>query len=157
EVEKRLAEITTDVSKISVTQRVELTSLTLPRVANNPKAGTYKYKMTIASPKKQDVWDDSVVIKEENGSWVVTDTVKNGPAAVTDASTLDKSTLAIRKRVVQGNPVTIEVNFTNEVATGKLLMQSNAQPFTAPVPGPLFPAGIPQLIGCLPLADGYSL
>ena len=77
---------------------------------------------------------------------------------VTDKATFDKTTLILQKRNIQQGPVTIDLDFSGNKASGKMTMNGQDKPISADLGGPLFadaPGGN-QAIACLPLAEGYS-
>jgi hypothetical protein len=64
----------------------------------------------------------------------------------------------LRKRAVKQGPVSIAVDFAGGKATGNMSMNGQDRPVSVDLGGELFAdaAGAQQVIGCLPLADGYS-
>jgi hypothetical protein len=97
-------------------------------------------------------------IKEENGAWTATDTMETPMGQVTDTTTLEKGTLALRKRSVHQGPGAININVTGNQATGSMTMNGQERPISVDLGGPLFAdgAGGQQAIGSLPLAEGYT-
>jgi hypothetical protein len=76
---------------------------------------------------------------------------------ISDTAVLDKGTLALRKRSVKQGPVSIEVNFTGNKATGTANIGGQDKPIAVDLGGPVFAeTGSPLSIACLPLAEGYS-
>ncbi len=100
----------------------------------------------------------STTFKEEGGAWVVTDTMDTPAGPAVDTATLEKGSLVLRKRTVKQGPVNIAVDFAGGKATGTMSMNGQDKPISADLGGELFAdaAGEQAVIGCLPLADGYS-
>jgi hypothetical protein len=75
-----------------------------------------------------------------------------------DVGTIDKGTLALRKRVIQQGPATVEVAFADNKATGKMTMNGQERPIAADLGGALFAdgPGANDVVAALPLADGYT-
>jgi hypothetical protein len=76
----------------------------------------------------------------------------------TDTSTIEKTTLTLRKRSVAQGPAAIDLDFSGDKAAGKMSMNGQDRPIAADLGGPLFAdgAGEYQVIACLPLAEGYT-
>ena len=158
EVARRLAEIMVDPKTVTLTKRVDAAAVGLPKPATGLKPGTYNYQAKIAMGAQEMALKLSTTIKEENGAWTATDTMETPMGAATDTSTLEKSSLVLRKRTVKQGPVGITVDFAGGKATGNMSTSGQDRPVSADLGGELFAdgAGAPQAIGCLPLADGYT-
>jgi hypothetical protein len=87
-----------------------------------------------------------------------TDTMSTPMGDVTDVAILEKGSLALRKRTVKQGPANIDVDFAGGKATGKMSINGQDKAISADLGGELFAdaAGSRQVIGCLPLAEGYS-
>ena len=158
EVAKRLTEIMVDPKTVVLTKKVDAASVGVPKPASELKAGTWKYEAKLALGPQQLTLKTSTVIKEENGSWVATESMESPMGAATDVATLDKGTLILRKRSVHQGPVAIDLDFAGNKATGKMSMGGQDRPIDVDLGGPLFADGAASfnVIGSLPLADGYS-
>ena len=158
EVTKRLAEIMVDPKTVTLTKKVDAAAVGLPKPATELKPGTYNYQARIAMGAQEMALKFSTTIKEENGLWTATDTMDGPMGATTDTATLEKSSLMVRKRTVKQGPVSITVDFAGGKATGNMSMNGQDRPVSADLGGELFAdaAGAPQVIGCLPLAEGYT-
>jgi hypothetical protein len=77
---------------------------------------------------------------------------------VVDSATLDKKTLVLLARTAKQGPVSVDLAFQDSKATGKRSMSGQDHAISLDLGGPLFAdaAGAPQVIACLPLAEGYS-
>ncbi len=155
---KRLTEIMVDPKTVVLTKKVDAASVGVPKPASELKAGTWKYEAKLALGPQQLTLKTSTVIKEENGSWVATESMESPMGAATDVATLDKGTLILRKRSVHQGPVAIDLDFAGNKATGKMSMGGQDRPIDVDLGGPLFADGAASfnVIGSLPLADGYS-
>jgi dipeptidyl aminopeptidase/acylaminoacyl peptidase len=158
EVVSRLAEITVDPKAVMLSKKVDAASVGTPKPAVDLKPGTYKYEAKIAMGGQEMALQVSTTIQEENGAWTATDNLQGPMGKMTDTATLEKGTLVLKKRSVKQGPLDLEVDFAGGKASGKLSMNGQDKPISADVGGALFGdgAGGMQVIGCLPLADGYS-
>ena len=100
----------------------------------------------------------STAIKEENGAWNATETVESPMGTSSDVTTIEKRTLIVRKRSAHQGPSALDFDFAGDKVTGKVNMGGQERPISADLGGPLFGDGAGQflVIGCLPLADGYT-
>ena len=100
----------------------------------------------------------STVIKDEDGAWVAVDTAETPMGSMTDSATLDRDTLVLGKRSIKQGGVAVNLEFTGNQATGTMKMNDKEQPVAAELGGPVFAdaAGAQQVIGLLPLAEGYT-
>jgi hypothetical protein len=98
-------------------------------------------------------------VKEEGGSWVMTDATKLPMGNMADTSTLAKNTLAPQQRQVTQGPVTVEMAFDGNKATGTMAMGGAPKPFTIELGGGAYAdgSGAQDSLACLPLAEGYSV
>jgi dipeptidyl aminopeptidase/acylaminoacyl peptidase len=158
EVTKRLAEIMVDPKTVTITKKVDAAAVGVPKPATGLKPGAYNYRAKIAMGAQQIELKLTTTIKEENGAWTATDVMDTPMGAATDTVTLEKSSLILRKRTVKQGPVSIAVDYASGKATGNMSMNGKDQPVSADLGGELFAdaAGSQQVIGCLPLADGYT-
>ncbi|HEV2992708.1 MAG TPA: DUF3108 domain-containing protein [Candidatus Angelobacter sp.] len=136
----------------------------LPKPAMDLTTGTWKYKETYGMSSGTEHSTFSTTTKDDGGVWTVTSHWETSAGPVTDISTLDKGTLALRKEsfkhfAKQGQPwkpVEINLDYTANKVTGTMKYESGqVKPVAVDVGGPLF-ADAPGWIGSLALADGYS-
>jgi len=159
EVTARLTEITVDPKTVVLAKKIDANAVGLPKLAVDPRPVTNKYKEKIVIQGGQEIAINlSQSIKNsEDGGWVVTDVADTANGQFSDTSVLEKGTLALRKRSVKQGPVTIEVNFNGNKATGTISMGGQDKPIASDLAGPIFGEGIGTLsIPCLPLAEGYT-
>ncbi len=158
EVVKRLAEITVDPKTVVLTKKVDAASVGALKPAVDLKAGTYRYQAKLAAGGEEMQIPTTIEIREEGGSWIVASSSQTPMGAAMDSVTLEKGTLAPRKRVVTQGPVTIRMEFAGNQVTGTLSMNGQDNPLAADLGGPLFPEPVssPQAFATLPLAEGYA-
>jgi len=154
----RLKEITVDPKTVVITKPALASAAGTPHPVIDLQPGTYKYKASIALGAQQLALNLSTTIKEENGAWTAVDTIDTPAGAATDTATLEKGTLALRKRTVSQGPAKISVDYGPDKATGSINMGGKDTPISVDLPGPVFgdgPGG-PQAIAALPLTEGYT-
>lgn len=149
---------------------VQQNSADFPKRVIDPTAGTWKYKVVPAVAKGNSHATFSISIMDDGGGWTIT-TVWEFPAGpVTDVSTYEKGTLLLRKESRKESfdyflhnhqpwkPVAINLDFNGNKVTGIMRYAGHPdKPVAMDLGGPAFASSIPELmIGCLPLADGYS-
>jgi len=98
-------------------------------------------------------------VKEEAGAWVVTETAKSPAGDAVDRTTLDKGTLAMRRRSVSQGPIAIEMTVQEGKITGEMKRSGQARPFSVDLGGDLFAdgGGAYHVAATLPLAEGYQV
>jgi dipeptidyl aminopeptidase/acylaminoacyl peptidase len=156
-VAARLKEITVDPKTVVLAKKVDANSVGVPKLAMDPQAGTYKYQAKIEAGGQQISLKISSTMAEEGGAWTATDVMETPNGAVTEISTLEKGTLIARKLNVKQGPVTVDLNFGGDKASGNMNMNGQDRPISVDLGGPLFAdaAGAKPSISCLPLAEGY--
>ena len=92
--------------------------------------------------------------KEENGNWMVTDTVQTPQGDITETTIVEKGTLFLKKRTINQAGTIIEF----AVKDGKAVGTNGGKPFSVDLGGELFAdgAGTFNVIATLPLAEGFS-
>ena len=158
EVTKRLAEITVDPATVKVTKKVDPNALQFPKVSGTLQPGTLRYQAKLTMGAQEVAIKVSSTVKEENGDWVVSESMESQMGVMTNESTLDKATLAIKKVKATQGPLAIGLTYEADKAVGKMSMNGQDQPISAPLTGPLFAdgAGSMQSIAALPLVPGYT-
>jgi hypothetical protein len=101
------------------------------------KPGTYKYEAKLAMGGQQMALKLSTTIQDGGGAWTVVENVDTPMGAMLDTTILSKDSLILRKRTVEGG---------------------GDKPISADLDGTIFAdgAGANFVIGCLPLAEGYT-
>jgi hypothetical protein len=158
EVTARLTEITVDPKTVVLAQKVNPNAVGLPKLALDPQPVTNKYKEKIVVQGQEIAFNLSESIKSsDDGGWVVSDLAETSMGQMSVIAVLEKGTLALRKRSVKQGPVSFEVTFNGNKATGTMNMGGQDKPIAVDLGGPLFAdVGGPLSIACLPLADGYT-
>src|SRR5258706_7887619 len=90
EVTARLKEITVDPKSVVVTKLADASKVSAPKPAMDLKAGIYQYDAKLAMGPQQMAMKISTAIQEENGVWVVTDTMNTPGGGGTDIATIEK-------------------------------------------------------------------
>jgi dipeptidyl aminopeptidase/acylaminoacyl peptidase len=158
EVVARLKEITVDPKSVVLARKADPNSVGVPKAAAELTPGTYKYKALLVVGGQTIPLTLSTTIKEENGAWNATDTVDTPNGQITDTTILEKGTLVLRKLTANQGPMAFKLAFDNNKASGTMSMNGDEKPVAADLGGPLFAdaAGSDEVIGCLPLAEGYT-
>jgi dipeptidyl aminopeptidase/acylaminoacyl peptidase len=158
EVVARLKEITVDVKTVTLPKKVEMTAET-PKPAKDLQAGTSNYKASVALGTQSIPLTVKTEIKEENGAWVVNSTAVTPQGDIVDVSTIEKGSLLLKRRSIQQGPVSIEVDVKGNKMVGTMTVNGQAKPIDADMGGVLFAdgAGAFEVIGALPLAEGYTI
>jgi hypothetical protein len=151
-----LKELTVDPKTVMLAKKVEAGNVGAPKPAMDLKAGTYHYKMTIEAGGQTMNLKVSTAIADGGPSWTATNEIETPQGNVTEKLTFEKTTLLLTNRNLVQGPVTIDVSFADNKASGKMSMNGQDRPIAADVGGPIFGDGADQVLACLPLAEGYS-
>ncbi|MGP8175523.1 MAG: alpha/beta fold hydrolase [Terracidiphilus sp.] len=154
----RLKEIMVDPKTVVLTKKVDAAAVGLPKPAAELQPGKWNYQVKLEMGGQTMNLKLSVAIEDDGSSWKAVNTMETPGGTGTDTSTIEKTTLILRKRSVAQGPVTIDLDFSGDKAAGKMSMNGQDRPIAADLGGPLFAdgAGEDQVIACLPLAEGYS-
>ena len=158
EVVARRKEITVDPKTVVLTKKVDAGAVAAPKPTTDLVAGTMSYAGTIVAGTQNMAISVVRVIKEDGGSWVITDTAKLPMGEAVDTMTVAKGSLIAQKRSVKQGPVTIELEFKGGKATGSMAMGADPKPISVDLGGDLYAdgAGAWEALARLPLAEGYS-
>ncbi|HUI79093.1 MAG TPA: DUF3108 domain-containing protein [Bryobacteraceae bacterium] len=129
-----------------------------PKPVAELQPGVYKFQAKLALGGQQLTLSVSTTIKEENGAWSAIDVIDTPSGPAVDTATLDRGTLALRKRTVQQGPLNISITIENGKAIGSMNLGGKETPIAVDLGGPVFgdgPGGA-QSIASLPLAEGYT-
>lgn len=158
EVATRLKEITVDVKTVVMPKRVEAASVGVPKpsVALEPASATYQSKIEVAG--QSITFTLTLMIRQEGNTWVASETAALPMGEISDTTVLDKDTLTVIKRTIKQGPVTIEVTFKDNKASGTMTLGGQTRQIEADLGGPLFAdgAGTSAVLATLPLAEGYE-
>lgn len=158
EVAARLKEITVDVKTVTLPKKVEATA-SAPTPARDLRAGTANYKATIELGGQSIPLTTTTVIKEDGNNWIVTENADTPQGQIFDSTVVEKGTLIVKHRSIKQGPVEIELDFKDNKATGTMTMNGQSKPISVDTGGVIFAdgAGAFEVIGRLPLADGYTV
>jgi dipeptidyl aminopeptidase/acylaminoacyl peptidase len=156
-ITERMAVLTVDPKTVVLAKKVVVPA-SAPTPATSLTPGTIAYKARFEVQGQTLPVDLTRTLKDQNGAWLVTEDSSMPMGTASDSSYFDKSTLQLKKRVVHQGPATIEVQFADNKATGKMTMNGQERPISADLGGVLFAdgAGASDVIGSLPLAEGYT-
>ena len=159
DVMKRLPEITVDPKTVVLAKKTDAAAVGVPKPTANPTAGTFTYAGTIAAGPQSFAISMVRTVKEEGGTWVVTDAMKLPGGEAVDTTTMAKDSLVPLKRQVKQGPVTIEMAFEGAKAAGTMAMGGEPKPFTIELGGGAYAdgSGSQDALACLPLAAGYTV
>jgi dienelactone hydrolase len=159
DVSARLKEITVDPATVELVKPVESSSVTMPAPSQPMETGPASYAVTIALGAQSMKLESSNSVTDAGGTLTVTETMKTPQGEASDVVTLDKATLAPRKREVKQGPMALTLAFEGGKVTGTAAMGGPAQPISADTGGPLFADGPAAFrsIAALPLKDGYTV
>jgi len=158
EVAARLREITVDVKTVVLPKRLAAASVGVPRPAVALSAGSAAYQGKIEVAGQAITFSSTLTIREEGDTWVVQETAALPMGQISDTTVLDKSTLVVLARTITQGPVSIELRFKDNKASGTMNMGGQSRPIEADLGGPLFAdgAGMGAVLATLPLTEGYS-
>jgi dienelactone hydrolase len=136
EVAARLEEITVDPKTVVISKKVDAATVGVPQVTADLKPGDYRYDAKLSMGGQQMALKLSVAIEDRGGAWSVVESLDTPMGAMLDTTILEKGSLILQKRSVEGGD----------------------SPISADLDGTTFAdgAGSNFVIGCLPLADGYT-
>jgi hypothetical protein len=157
-VVKRLAEITVDPKTVVLSKAVDPAAVGLPKAVASLASGSLSYQGKIEAGGQSFPMSIAQTIEDRGATFVVTGTAKTPMGDAVDVTTVDKATLAARKRSIKQGPAAIELVFEGGKATGTVAMGGEPKPVSVDLGGELFAdgAGGHEAIGALPLANGYS-
>ncbi len=158
EVVSRLKEITVDPKTVTLTQKIDVLTVGVPKVVSELRPGKYKYKAKIEAEGESMNVKMSTEIKEKDGAWWVTDQLGMLMMSMKDTAVLVKGTLVLLKRTMSEAGSKIDFEFSGSKVTGSVKMQGKKAEVDVEIGGPVFGEGpgFAQVIACLPLEEGYS-
>lgn len=158
EVLARLLDITVDPKTVLISRTVDPSTVGVPEVTADLRPGTYHYAAKLEMGEQQMALKITTTIEDAGGVWTAIETMDTPMGEMQDTATLEKGSLTLQKRHVKQDPVAIYLEFANGKATGSMEMSGEDKSISGDLDGPLFAdaAGAGFVIGCLPLAEGYS-
>ncbi|MGH9755005.1 MAG: alpha/beta fold hydrolase [Blastocatellia bacterium] len=158
EVLARLKEITVDIKTVERPKRIEAASVGLPKPATDLRSGKLSYQGKIEIAGQSIPFNPTTEIKEDGGAWQVIESARTPMGDMNDTTWVEKGSLTLTKRSVKQGPVTLDVEFKNNKASGSMTVSGQAKPIAADTGGALFAdgAGAYHALASLPLAEGYT-
>lgn len=157
DVAKKLDEMTVDPKKVSLAKKVDVSSSNVAKPSRALAPGLFKYGATIEVGTQKINLDTATEIKENGGTWTVTDKTTTPMGEMSDVSELDKASLALRKRKISQGPMAIEMASDDVKITGSMSINGNNKPIDSETGGAIFAeTGAGFALGTLPLAEGYQ-
>jgi dienelactone hydrolase len=158
EVATRLSEITVDVATVTLPVKVEAASLAVPKPTSDLVAGTSTYKARIEMAGQSMALTIRREIVDDGAEWKITDAVESPMISAQDVAFVSKGSLELKRRKIQQGPITIDVAYAADKATGTMTMNGEPKPIEVGLEGAIFadgPGGFESL-GALPLVEGYT-
>lgn len=154
----RLKEISVDPKTVVLAKKVDANAVGTPKPVADLQSSSSKYQVKIAVNGQEIPLSLSTTIKEDNGAWTATDTLDTPNGQVVDTAVIEKGSLIVRKQSVMQGPVSVNLDFAGNKASGSMSMNGQDKSISVDLGGPLFAdaAGSQEVIGCLPLAEGYT-
>jgi dipeptidyl aminopeptidase/acylaminoacyl peptidase len=158
DVSARLKVLTVDPKTVTLTKRVDPATVGVPKPAAPLHAGTSNYAAHLELGGQKMDMTGRTEITEENGHWVIVETMNTPMGTAIDRGEVEKDTLVLRKRTVTQGPVTIEFESRDGKVQGETRTNGQPKPIAVDTGGELFAdgPGSMDVVGTLPLADGYS-
>lgn len=158
EVETRLGEITVDPKTVVISKTVDPASVGVPQITRNLEPGAYKFDAKLSMGEQQIPLKLTLTVEDSGGTWTLVNDVESPMGPMRETVSLSKSDLTLQKRCVRQGPLEIDLDFSSGKAVGSMNMDGNAKPISADLAGPIFADAVEAnvVIGCLPLAEGYS-
>jgi hypothetical protein len=158
EVMARLEEITVDPKTVALPQKVDAGSITTPAPALDLTAGTWSYAARISKGGQSMDLATTLSVVDGGPAWTVTERAATPVGEAVDTATIEKGSLRLLKRSITQGQVSIVFEVRDGRATGQMSTGGKSQPIDVALSGPLFAdgAGANEVIGRLPLTDGYT-
>jgi dipeptidyl aminopeptidase/acylaminoacyl peptidase len=157
EVAQRLKEITLDVKTVTLPTKVEAAA-GAPKPAGDLSPAVHNYKASIALGAQSIPLAVKTEIKEDGGSWLVTETADTPQGQIVDVSTVEKGTLVLKHRSIKQGPLAVELDFKGNMVTGTMSVNGQPKPVAVDAGGTIFAdgAGAFDVVARLPLAANYN-
>ena len=92
---------------------------------------TLRYQGKLVMGAQEVALKISSTVKEENGNWVVFESMESPMGLMTNESTLDKATLVIKKVNATQGPIAVALIYEADKAIGKMSMNGQDQAINA--------------------------
>ena len=130
----------------------------LPKPVLDLQPGVYRSQVKLEAGGQVMNLKSSTTIQDSGAFWTAIGEIEMPGGAVTDTTTIEKTTLIPHKRHLSQGPVVIDLDFSSDKVTGRMSMNGQDRSIAVDLDGPLFAdgAGADEAIASLPLAVGYS-
>ncbi len=158
EVVARLKEITVDPKTVVLQKKADAGSIKTPTPASELTVGSWSYAAKISMGGQTMDLVTKLSVVDAGAAWTVTEGASTPMGEAVDTATIEKGTLRLLKRSITQGQVSIVFEVKDGKAVGQMSMGGKSQPIDVALSGPLFAdgAGANEVIGRLPLADGYT-
>ena len=158
EVVARLKEITVDPKTVVLQKKADAGSIKTPTPASELTVGSWSYAAKISMGGQTMDLATKLSVVDAGAAWTVTEGASTPMGEAIDTATIEKGTLRLLKRSITQGQVSIVFEVKDGKAVGQMSMGGKSQPIDVALSGPLFAdgAGANEVIGRLPLADGYT-
>src|ERR1035438_1123397 len=134
----RLKEITVDPKTVVLVRKIDAGSISAPKPAIDLQPGVDHYQVKIEAGGQTMNIKLSTTIKDDGASWTAINSMETPGGTTIDTSTIEKTTLILRKRSVTQGPFQMDVDFSGDKAVGKMSMNGQDHPIAVDLGGPLF-------------------
>ena len=158
EVVARLAEITVDPATVTLTKKVDAAAVELPQPAFPPQPETLRYQAKLSMGGQEMPLTVTTTIRRHDGAWQTVEVAEGPMGKMTETAELDGTTLSLRRRTIEQEPLAVELDYREGGVAGKMCLNGQEHSIAADLGGATFAEGAAGLVvaGCLPLAEGYS-
>ncbi len=158
EVAQRLAELTVDVRTVTLAEKVDASSVGVPKATSGLVERASSYKAVIEAGGQTINLTMEREIRADDAGWVITESMQTPMGNAQDQATLARDTLVLLSRQVKQGPVTIDVAFKDNKASGTMVMNDNSRPIDVALGGAVFAdgPGASEVLAALPLEKGYT-
>lgn len=158
EVIARLQEITVDPKTVVISKTIDAATVGVPQIARNLQPGTLKFDAKLSLGEQQIPLKLALTIQDAGQAWTIVNDVESPMGPMHESVTLSKRDLTLQKRSVTQGPLEIELDFSHGKAAGSMNNNGQRKPISADLDGPIFADAVEAnlVIGCLPLAEGYT-
>ena len=158
EVVARLKEITVDPKTVVLQKKADAGSIKTPTPASELTVGSWSYAAKISMGGQTMDLATKLSVVDAGAAWTVTEGASTPMGEAVDTATIEKGTLRLLKRSITQGQVSIVFEVKDGKAVGQMSMGGKSQPIDVALSGPLFAdgAGANEVIGRLPLAEGYT-
>lgn len=147
-----------DLSSQTITQKLEAAA-EVPKPTMDLRAGSANYKASVTAGGQTIPLSVKTEIKDENGSWTVSETALTSQGEIVDTSILEKGSLVLKRRLIKQGQMMVDLVVRPNKITGSMTLNGQVTPIDADPGGILFAdgAGAFNVLATLPLVEGYAV